>query len=159
LKIQFELPNVVKASVLLGKEDAFEVFKDIIEQAGSTQINARRVWALLKKHRNKDSAIVQAKMSELLGLNGAVIRASVTALRRMGFYVCSSSRGYYVSKEDIDTTINHLESRAKSEWITAACLKRRKEQDRLIQHNKDRFQKPPRLVNGNLFDAGLGAQL
>ncbi|HDS01352.1 MAG TPA: hypothetical protein ENO22_05865 [candidate division Zixibacteria bacterium] len=158
MKIQVEIPEVFKASELMPRDDPFEIYRDIIEESGGTQLNARRVWALLKKHRSRDNAIKQTRMSEILGLNGAMIRACVNALRRMGFYVCSGSKGYYVSREDIQITIDHLESRAKSEWVTAACLKRIRDQDRLYEANRDKFQKPPRTINGNLFDAGINGE-
>ena len=75
---------------------------------------------------SKDNPIKSYQIEAKLDLKGPVIRAIVGHLRRMGSPICSSSEGYYWTHDpdDLQQTIDHLESRARVELVTAAALKK-----------------------------------
>lgn len=62
------------------------------------------------------SAIKSPFITEQTGYNGAIIRKTINFLRSLGYPICSSRSGYYLSqdKEEIKKTIHNLESRQET---------------------------------------------
>lgn len=78
------------------------------------------------KAHGKDNPIISKKIEKKLKLAGIEIRAIVGHLRRLGNPICSSGKGYYWTHDpdELQQTIDHLESRARVEFVTAAALKK-----------------------------------
>ena len=68
---------------------------------------------LLELLMNERKPIKSKEIKRLIGLSDAVVRRYVNALRVMGYPVCSSQKGYYLSysKQDVLKTIRSLEHR------------------------------------------------
>lgn len=79
----------------------------------------------MKAHR-KDNPIKSKKIESKMGLTGPEVRAIVGHLRRLGNPICSFRKGYHWTHDpdELQQTIDHLESRARVEIVTAAALKR-----------------------------------
>lgn len=79
----------------------------------------------MKAHR-RDNPIISKKIESKMGLTGPDVRDIVRHLRRLGNPICSFHKGYYWTHDpdDLQQTIDHLESRARDEFVTAAALKK-----------------------------------
>lgn len=71
-----------------------------------------------------DSPVKSAVIEKGLGIHGTDVRAIVQHLRLQGVPVGSNGKGYYMarSKDEIETTVNHLRQRARVEYRTALAL-------------------------------------
>jgi len=123
-QIQIDIPGLSMASEL--PPDPYEIYRDMLANADTREVNIKRVWAVLRKRRSREAAITQANMTRQLGLNGATIRDAARALRRMGLPLCTIgekvNRGYYVSIVDARHKIDELRKRARSLCITASRM-------------------------------------
>lgn len=61
-------------------------------------------------------AIKSKFITEQTGYNGVIVRKTINFLRSLGYPICSSINGYYLSKdkEEIEKTIHSLESRVET---------------------------------------------
>jgi len=120
-QIQIDIPGLTMASEL--PPDPYEIYRDMLATAGTREINIKRVWAVLRKHRSRREAITVKRISGQLGLNETAVRSAARAIRRMGLPVCrigeKKAKGYYVSVPDAPHTIANLRAIAASLCITA----------------------------------------
>ena len=68
---------------------------------------------LLRLLMEERKPIKSKEIKKLIGLSDVVVRKYVNALRVMGYPVCSSRNGYYISytKKEVLKTIHNLENR------------------------------------------------
>ena len=103
----------------------FENLSNRAKRLLSDQQFVQSFLAGMKAHR-KDNPIISNKIESKMGLTGPEVRDIVRHLRRLGNPICSSGKGYYWTHDpdDLQQTIDHLESRARVELVTAAALKK-----------------------------------
>ena len=77
------------------------------------------------KLRTKENPVFSHHLETSYGLSGTEIRDIVRELRREGYPIANSKSGYYFANnyEEIEPTINDLESRAFSMLETVKKLK------------------------------------
>jgi biotin operon repressor len=73
------------------------------------------------KGHEKDNPVISACIETKLGLSGPEVRQIIRRLRKAGHPICSGSNGYYwaTDADDLQSTINHLRTRAADEVDTA----------------------------------------
>lgn len=76
-------------------------------------------------HKTESTAIKARELCVLFNLTGKQLRNVVSRLRQDGDAVCSSSYGYWYSRdpEDIEKTVRRLEGQVKNMNISIAGLK------------------------------------
>lgn len=74
------------------------------------------MYELLTVLLNENRPVTAKEIKKRIGLADVTVRKYVNALRVLGYPVCSSSRGYYLSwdKDEILKTIHGLENRVAS---------------------------------------------
>ena len=72
---------------------------------------------------NENGVLKSYKIEHALGLTGAEVREVVRELRRKGYPICSSSKGYWIgSQEEVAHTIAQLRSRGTDMLATANAM-------------------------------------
>jgi biotin operon repressor len=74
------------------------------------------MYELLNLLVGESRPLSSTEIKKRIGLSDVTVRKYVNALRVLGYPVCSSRRGYYLSwdKDEILKTIDNLESRVMS---------------------------------------------
>lgn len=157
--------------------DAFKTFREKVTQDGRPNF-VGHMWGvhqILQEHTTRDNPITQEEIANSLGISTATVRSCIMPLRRQGVFICTGQDGCWISRIDIQGTIDHLESRAHSELRTAAALKAelaRTDPTQLefnklplneqLKRNREHIQKEfgmPKLVTGPESNSQLTSRL
>lgn len=65
------------------------------------------------EHGGEHNAVVSKEIERRFRIKGSEVRALVNELRCQGVPICSSSKGYFyaTSRDEVESTVNHLNSR------------------------------------------------
>ena len=65
---------------------------------------------LRNDHKGEEKAIHSAELERLFSLSGRGVRSRISELRREGYPICSSDKGYFYAEtqKEINSTVRHL---------------------------------------------------